>query len=76
MNRKTLLDAFPNRGKVSDNIILTKSIGIIKLRMGTRSKGDEVVKKSIVATVIIALAGVIAGCGADTKSGEAQKIAR
>lgn len=41
--------------------------------MGTRSKGDEVVKKSIVAAVVIALAGVIVGCGADTKSGEAKK---
>ncbi|MGV2687008.1 amino acid ABC transporter substrate-binding protein, partial [Clostridium perfringens] len=30
-------------------------------------------KKSIVAAVVIALAGVIVGCGADTKSGEAKK---
>ena len=43
------------------------------MRIGTRLKGDEVVKKSIVAAVVIALAGVIAGCGTGTKSGEAQK---
>lgn len=30
-------------------------------------------KKSIVAAVVIVLAGVIAGCGANTKGGEAQK---
>lgn len=36
-------------------------------------KGDEVVRKSWVVAVIIILAGVIAGCGAGTKSGEASK---